>query len=157
MSKQVVIFHYNLLNTAGESMESSFNQMPLSFVEGCGQIITGLERELLALSKGDKKRIRVAVAEAYGYRDEELVNRVPRGKLPTVKVSVGDQLQVETDDGSLQVVVVKEVTESHVILDGNHPLAGQDLTFEVEIIDRRQATPEELAHGHVHGEGGHHH
>jgi FKBP-type peptidyl-prolyl cis-trans isomerase SlyD len=156
MSKRVIAFHYTLTNTAGDKIDSSEGGEPLAFIEDTGSIIAGLERELKKLKVGDKSRIGVKAAEAYGHRDEKKVHSVPRKKLPMKQVKVGDRFRGGNDAHS-DILTVTEVTDTHVTLDANHPLAGEDLTFDVEIKDIRAATQEELDHGHVHGAGGHHH
>jgi FKBP-type peptidyl-prolyl cis-trans isomerase SlyD len=157
MSPKVVTFHYTLKNSKGAVLESSFGQEPLSYLEGVGQIIPGLESALQGLAKGAKKSVAVKAAEAYGEHEAELVVQVPRAQIPKKDVAVGDQFQADSADGHMQVVVVVGVTETHVTIDGNHPLAGQDLQFDVEITEVREATKEELDHGHAHGPSGHHH
>ena len=156
MARKVVTFHYSLTNVDGDTIDSSKSGEPFSFLEGAAQIIPGLEKAMLDLKAGDKKKIRVQAAEAYGERAETMVVKVPREKLPTQEIRVGDRFRGGPDEHS-PVFMVKEVTDTIVTLDGNHPLAGQDLNFAVEIVDVREATAEELSHGHVHGEGGHHH
>jgi FKBP-type peptidyl-prolyl cis-trans isomerase SlyD len=153
---RVLSFHYTLKNSSGELLDSSEGRAPLAFIEGAGQIIPGLERALGSLSKGEKKRVEVAAADAYGERRESLVFSVPKTSLPTENVKVGDRFRGGSDDAS-PVLTVTSVGETQVTLDGNHPLAGQDLFFDVELTDVREATEEEMSHGHVHGEGGHSH
>lgn len=157
LNPRVVSFHYTLKNAAGEQLESSFGSDPLMFLEGSGQIIPGLEEAIKMLSVGDKKVITVKAAEAYGEIEEEMIVEVPKDRLPKKDVEVGDRFHADAGDGHAQVVQVTKVTETHVTIDGNHPLAGQDLTFEVQIDSTREATKEELQHGHAHGPGGHNH
>lgn len=154
---RVVSFHYKLTNAKGEELESSFGSDPLMFLEGVGQIIPGLEREIQAMKPGDRKTLTVKAADAYGEVEAEMIVEVPRERLPKKDVEVGDRFHADAGDGHAQVVMVTKVTDTHVTIDGNHPLAGQDLTFEVEIDSVRDATKEELAHGHAHGPGGHNH
>ena len=155
--KKVVSFHYTLKDSAGKTLESSEGDEPLSYLEGVGQIIPGLESQLQGMQKGAKKTVNVKAADAYGEHDEELIVKVPRAQIPKKNVEVGDQFHAQGPDGRPAVVTVKAVDATHVTVDGNHDLAGQDLTFEVEISDVRDATKEELSHGHAHGPGGHHH
>lgn len=157
LSPRVVSFHYTLKNKAGEQLESSFGSEPLMFLEGSGQIIPGLEEAIKSLKAGDKKTVTVPAAQAYGEIEADMIVEVPREKLPKKDVEVGDRFHADAGDGHAQVVQVTKVTDTMVTIDGNHPLAGQDLTFEVEIDSTREATKEELAHGHAHGPGGHHH
>ncbi len=157
MSTKVVSFHYTLKDASGTFLENSEGQEPLSYLEGVGQIIPGLEKELKGLVKGDKKSVHVKAAEAYGEHDPSAIAEVPRAQIPKKDVVVGDQFHADSGDGEVQVVVVTKVTDDAVTMDGNHPLAGQDLNFEVEIFEVRDATKDELQHGHAHGPGGHHH
>lgn len=156
MSKRVISFHYTLTDTAGQVLDSSRGAEPLSFIEGVGQIIPGLEREILTLRTGDTKMIQVSATEAYGHRDEELVISVPRDQFGEQEVSVGDQFQAGQEPESPTAIVV-DITDSHIVLDANHPLAGVDMVFDVEVTGVRDATADELSHGHIHGPGGHHH
>ncbi|MDX9732077.1 MAG: peptidylprolyl isomerase [Bdellovibrionales bacterium] len=157
LNPRVVSFHYTLKNQAGEQLESSFGSDPLMFLEGVGQIIPGLEEAIKKMNAGDKQTVTVKAAEAYGEVEKDMIVEVPRERLPKKDVEVGDRFHADAGDGHAQVVQVVKVTDTHVTIDGNHPLAGQDLTFEVEISATREATKEELAHGHAHGPGGHHH
>ena len=154
MSAKVISFDYTLTNPAGEVIDSSEGRDPLVFMTGIGQIIPGLESELIRLNVGDKKRVQVQAAEAYGQHDPKRTIEVPLEKLPKEGIEIGDQFNAGGDHGSF---VVTSVTETHATLDGNHPLAGVDLTFDVEVTGVRDATLEELAHGHAHGPGGHEH
>lgn len=155
MSKRVVSFHYNLTNDSGVQLDSSHGHAPLTFMEGVGQIIPGLEKVIASLNKGDKQNIKVTAAEAYGERDERYVVKVPRGNFPEGNIQVGDEFQSSEDPNAHPFRVI-DVNLQEVTLDANHPLAGVDLNFDVEIIDIREATAEELSHGHVHGPGGAH-
>ncbi len=139
-------------------LDSSSGSDPLSYLEGSGQIIPGLEKQLALLSVGDQRTVQVEAEHAYGQHDETLVMEVPRDRLPkTEELSVGDQFSGRSPDGeSGAVFTVVALSDETVTLDGNHPLAGEDLTFEVEITAVRDATEEELAHGHAHGPGGAH-
>ncbi len=156
MSKRVFSFHYKLTDKAGKVLDSSEGRQPLSFMEGVGQIIPGLEKQLLGLKKGDKKKIEVSAAEAYGLRDESMVIKAPLSELPTQNVKIGDRFHGGPDQHA-PVFCVIQVTADEATLDGNHTLAGVDLTFDVELTDVREATSQEISHGHSHGEGGHHH
>ncbi len=156
MNPKVITFHYTLKDKSGTVLESSEGMEPLSYMEGVGQIIPGLESALQGAKVGDKKSVDVLATDAYGEHDEELIVKVPRAQIPKKDVAVGDQFHADSN-GQTQVVVVTEVTDSHVMVDGNHPLSGQDLHFDVEITDVRDATKDEIAHGHAHGPGGHDH
>lgn len=156
MTRQVISFHYTLSDKAGKVQDTSRGGDPLTFLQGSGQIIPGLETALINLEKGSKKDITVPYAEAYGPYDQALIYEVPRNKFPNEQIQIGDRFQVGKDE-HYQVVTVIEISTERVVLDANHPLAGKDLTFAVEMMDIRPATPEELSHGHAHGAGGHHH
>lgn len=153
----VVTIHYTLRDEAGNTLDSSAGSDPIAYIHGHGNIVPGLERQLEGKSKGDKLNVQLAPADGYGEYHKELVQQVPRRQLKGISnVTVGMRLQAQTPDGA-RVVTVTHVASDMVTIDGNHPLAGKSLSFEVEITDVRQATQEELAHGHVHGAGGHQH
>lgn len=154
---RVVTFHYTLKDAKGQQLESSFGDEPMSYLEGVGQVIPGLEDQMHSLKKGDKKLISVKAVDAYGEFEQDMIVQVPRAQLPKKDVAVGDQFHADSGQGHVQVVTVTGVDETHVTVDGNHPLAGQDLNFDVEVVDVRDATKEELEHGHAHGAGGHNH
>jgi FKBP-type peptidyl-prolyl cis-trans isomerase SlyD len=156
MSQQVITFHYRLTDKNGQELDSSKGSDPLTFLTGAQQIIPGLERELVAMPAGSRKQVTVKAAEAYGEHSADNVMEVPITQFPSKEVKVGDKFRAGNDHQST-VVTVTKVSDSHVTIDGNHPLAGQDLTFDVELVETRKATEEEIAHGHVHGPGGHHH
>ncbi len=154
---RVVTFHYTLTDSEGTEIDSSRGGDPLAYLEGAGNIIPGLESELSKLSQGDKKKVQVAAKDAYGEKNADMVMEVPRTQFPAdVQIKVGDRFRTSDDHFSPVFSVVK-ITDSHVTIDGNHPLAGKDLTFDVEITEVREASDEEKSHGHVHGAGGHHH
>ncbi len=156
MSTRVFTFHYSVMDTHGEVLDTSSDSEPLSFLEGTGQIIPGLESAIKNLKVGDKKDIQVKADDAYGARDEELVVEVTRDDLPHADIAVGDVFQGGSEDEP-QILTVVALNDTHVTLDGNHPLAGKDLKFSVEMVAIRPATADELSHGHAHGPGGHHH
>ncbi len=147
----VVTFHYTLKDEADKVIDSSAGGEPLAYLHGHGNIVPGLERELSGKSVGDRLQVRVPAAEGYGEYDRALVQKVPRRALKGIAdVRVGLRLQA-----GHQAVTVTHIAGDMITLDGNHPLAGQNLNFDVEITAVRAATEEELAHGHVHGHGGH--
>ncbi len=153
----VVSIHYTLTSDAGEVIDSSSGNDPLVYLQGHGNLIPGLERELAGKQAGDKLSVRIAPADAYGELDDALIQEVPRaafGGAP--EIQVGMQFQAQSNHGPHTVTITKIVGDA-ITVDGNHPLAGQHLNFAVEIADVRAATQEELSHGHVHGPGGHHH
>jgi FKBP-type peptidyl-prolyl cis-trans isomerase SlyD len=155
---KVVLFHYTLTNDAGEVLDSSAGGAPLAYLHGQGNIVAGLEKALDGHSAGDKLSVRVEAADGYGMRDASLVKRVPRRSFGSIgNIKPGMQFEAQLERGRRRVVTVSAVKGDMVTIDGNHPLAGQNLNFEVEVTEVRDATAEELAHGHVHGPGGHHH
>ncbi len=125
-------FHYTLTNKTGEILDSSQGKEPLTFVKGSGQIIPGLEKELIKMTAGEKKRIEVPAAEAYGPVQEDRFIKVKKDQLPAEDIKVGDKLSAGMGSGIL--FTVKSIEGDEVTLDGNHPLAGQDLTFDVEVL-----------------------
>ncbi|RDB44092.1 peptidylprolyl isomerase [Halomonas sp. DQ26W] len=150
----VVAFHYTLTNDAGEVLDSSEGREPLSYLHGAGNIIPGLEKGLEGRESGEKLNVTVAPEEGYGEVQPQLVQEVPRDSFQGVEaVEPGMQFQAQTQGGPLMVTVTK-IEGDTVTVDGNHPLAGQKLNFDVEIADVREASQEEIEHGHVHGEGG---
>jgi FKBP-type peptidyl-prolyl cis-trans isomerase SlyD len=154
---QVVSIHYTLRDDAGEIIDSSAERGPLVYLHGHGNLVPGLERELTGKNTGDRLRVKIAPADGYGEYEPQLVQRVPRRSLKGVaQVQVGMRLHAHTAQGP-RAVTVTQLSGDLVTLDGNHPLAGKNLDFEVEVTDVRAATAEELAHGHVHGPDGHHH
>jgi FKBP-type peptidyl-prolyl cis-trans isomerase SlyD len=158
-TKRVISFHYTLTNKAGEVIDTSRDSAePFAYIEGAGQIIPGLEKPMGLLNAGDKRKIEVAAADAYGVHDDQLIIDVPKSKLPNPEqLQKDDQFQAQGPNGEMLLFRVLEINGDNVKLDGNHPLAGEDLVFDVEVTGIRNATQEEMAHGHVHGAGGHHH
>jgi FKBP-type peptidyl-prolyl cis-trans isomerase SlyD len=154
---KVVSIHYTLTDSAGTVLDSSSGSEPLLYLHGAGNIIPGLENALEGKESGDKLSVTVEPSEGYGERDERLVQAVPRSAFKGVEqLAPGMQFQAQGPQGT-RLVVVTQVATDVVTVDANHPLAGQTLHFEVEIAEVRDATREELEHGHVHGPGGHHH
>ena len=156
MNNQVISFNYVLTAKGGEVIDASAEGKPLIFISGTDQIIPGLESVLVAMRPADKKTVTITAPEAYGLRDESLIYKVGRDKLPSKEIKVGDTFEVG-QDGQFMPVSITAIQGDEVTLDGNHPLAGQDLTFAVEIVATRPATADEMAHGHAHGAGGCHH
>ncbi|MBL7983721.1 MAG: peptidylprolyl isomerase [Flavobacteriales bacterium] len=152
-SNSVVSFHYTLRDSEGNTLDSSAGHDAFAYIQGGQQIVPGLELQMEGKSKGDKFNALVEPAMGYGEFNKDLLQRVPLDRFGGSKVEAGMQFQA----GEHGVFTVKEVVDGHALLDGNHPLAGVTLNFEVEITDVREATAEELSHGHVHGPGGHHH
>lgn len=147
----VVSMHYKLTDDDGNVLDDSTGKDPLTFLHGAGNIIPGLENELTGKSQGDSAQIRVEPADAYGEVNPALIQAVDRALFEGVNsVEPGMRFEAEGPDGSRQHIVVKEVSDSEVTIDANHPLAGVALNFDVEIVNIREATKEEIEHGHAH-------
>ena len=153
----VVTLHYTLKDDAGEVIDSSDGGEPLAYLHGHGNLVAGLERELTGKVAGDKLNVKITPADGYGERDAALVQRVPRRQLKGItKLYVGLKLHAQTQEGPREVTITHLVGDT-VTIDANHALAGKNLNFDIDITDVRDATAEELEHGHVHGAHGHHH
>ena len=152
-TQQVISFNYTLRNKAGDILDKSPEGRPLEFLSGAGQIIEGLEERLLEMNDGQAEEVLVRPEKGYGFRDESQVDVVSIAQLPVDEVKVGDYFQAGQDRHSPIVRVVK-VEGENITLDANHPLAGEDLVFDVDLVGKRAATEEELAHGHAHAAGG---
>lgn len=144
--RTVASFHYTLTNDAGEVIDSSAGREPLAYLHGAGNIVPGLEQAMVGRAAGDRFEVRVAPEDGYGMPNEFMVSTVPRLAFQGVDVL----------EGPMSVVIAK-IEGYEVTVDGNHPLAGQHLNFAIEVTDVRDASLEEMMHGHVHGPGGHHH
>lgn len=154
-ANKVATIHYTLKNDAGEIIDSSAGQAPLSYIQGKQNIIPGLEKALEGKSVGDKENAVIAPTEGYGEKNPALVQSVPKEMFKELgEVKVGMQFQVNTGEGGILLVTATEVNDTHVVVDGNHPLSGMTLHFEVEVLEVRDATEEELAHGHLHAGAG---
>jgi FKBP-type peptidyl-prolyl cis-trans isomerase SlyD len=150
---QVVSMEYTL-KVDGVVTDSSEGREPLEFVHGAGNIIPGLEREMAGMAVGDSKDVMIAAAEGYGERDDEAFMDVPRDQFPAeIPMKVGTELQVQNQAGQPMFARIEQVEDTSVRLNFNHPLAGKDLHFSVKVVDLRDATDEEIEHGHVHGPG----
>ena len=155
---KVVSIDYTLTGPAGRVIDQSKQGQPLVYVQGAGNIIPGLEREMEAKQKGDQFKTTIAAADAYGERNEQLQQAVPRSNFQGIeKIEPGMQFQARGPGGQSTIVTVTKVENDEVTIDANHPLAGVPLTFEVTVVEVRDATEEEKQHGHAHGPGGHHH
>lgn len=153
----VVLIHYTLKGDDGTVLDSSAGGEPLAYIQGHGNLVPGLEKALEGKQHGNKLAVTLSPDEGYGKRSDALVQRVPKRSLQGAgDIRKGMQFRAQTDDG-LRVFTVTAVVGDMVTLDGNHPLADQTLHFDVEVVEVRSATAEELEHGHVHGAGGHHH
>ena len=149
--KLVVSMHYTLTDNEGTTLDTSDGAEPLAYLHGAGNIIPGLEKALVGKVVGDSMKVTVEPAEGYGEIVPELMQTVPREMFQGVDdIDPGMSFEAEGEGGQVQRVVVKEVTETEVIVDANHPLAGMILNFDVNIVEIRDATEEEVAHGHAH-------
>lgn len=150
---KVASIHYTLTDNDGKILDTSDGREPLAYIQGIGNLIPGMEDGLEGKSKGDKFDIKVSPEKGYGVKDDKLEQRVPRSAFGDQEIKVG--IQFQTNQGG--VVTVTKVGLSEITVDANHPLASVELNFVVEVMDIRNATEDEIAHGHVHGVGGHHH
>ena len=158
-ANKVVLMHYTLKDKTGEVLDSSADKEPMAFIHGVGNLIPGLERELEGKKTGDKINAVVKPEDAYGEYSKENIHKVPLSGFQAEgdeKLEVGMQVRIETNDG-ISVAEVKGIEGEEITLDLNHPLAGETLHFDVEVVEVREATKDELDHGHAHGPGGHHH
>jgi FKBP-type peptidyl-prolyl cis-trans isomerase SlyD len=153
---RVIAFNYTLKNGAGEVLDASEPNQPMPFLEGRQQIIPALEEIISKLSEGDKKNVKLSAEQAYGDFRNDMIMEVPKEELAHLKLDLGAHLQLQLEKQT-RIVKVTKITDSHVTLDGNHPLAGVDLVFDIEVVLIRLATPEEIRHGHAHGLHGHAH
>ena len=153
----VAAFHYTLTDGQSQVIDCSAGRDPLTYLHGSGQIVPGLEKQMEGRSVGDKFNAEVAPEEGYGVHHAELMQEVPRDAFQGVEdIQPGMQFQGRGPQGEINVTVTK-VEDGKVFIDGNHPLAGKTLHFAIEVTDVREASAEELEHGHVHGAGGHQH
>lgn len=150
---RVVSFHYTLRDPSGRVIDTSAGSNPITYLEGAGQIIDGLDEQLRTAQRDEKRRVLVPAAKAYGERDPKQVQRVKRALLPVEgELHIGDQFQTDSDQYA-PVVTIAGLEGDEVLLDANHPLAGVDLTFDVQITEVREPTADELQHGHAHAGG----
>ncbi len=156
-NQKVVTLHYKLTDDSGTVIDQS-DDGSFAYLHGASNIIPGLEDALFGKSAGDKFDVSIAPEQAYGERNEAMLQEVPREMFEnSAEIQVGTQFHAQGPNGQTIVVTVKEINDDKVVVDGNHPLAGMQLNFDVEVIDVRDATAEEIEHGHVHGPGGHQH
>jgi FKBP-type peptidyl-prolyl cis-trans isomerase SlyD len=155
-SNSVVSMHYTLTNPTGEVLDSSQGKDPLAYLHGHGNIIPGLEKQLEGKVAGDKLVAEVPAAEAYGEPSDDLIVEASRKQFPDdVDLQPGMRFQAQTPQGP-RIAQIKSIKGEMITVDTNHPLAGVDLKFDVEILEVREASKEEIEHGHVHtGHGGH--
>jgi FKBP-type peptidyl-prolyl cis-trans isomerase SlyD len=153
----VVLFDYTLTDQEKEVIDSSSEGGPLAYLHGEGQIVKGLEKAMEGRKAGDALQIMVSPSEGYGLHDPSKIVVVPTDEIEGGdELEVGMQLETESDEGE-QTVVISMIEGNNVTIDGNHPLAGMPLHFDIKIREVRAATKEEIEHGHVHGPGGHQH
>jgi FKBP-type peptidyl-prolyl cis-trans isomerase SlyD len=153
VEKDVVVTLDYTLKVAGEIVDTSAGGDPIVFLQGHGQIIPGLESALYGMSIGDSKKVEVAPQDGYGEIDEKAFTMIPRDEFPSdIPLEPGVGLRLRDDDGEVMDAQIASVDADNVRLDFNHPLAGKDLHFSVTVVDLREATEEELEHGHVHSD-----
>lgn len=156
---RVVQMHYTLTDEDGRTIDTSEGHEPLAYIQGIGNVIPGLEDALEGKAKGDKLQVTIAPEDGYGPRVDEMVQTVAKEGFKSDEgedLVAGMQVQIETNNGP-SIAMVTKIEGEDVILDLNHPLAGVTLNFDIEVVDVRASTDEEVEHGHVHGPGGHHH
>lgn len=154
---KVVSIDYTLTDAKGAVLDKSSQGRPLYYIQGAGNIIPGLEKALEGKAAGETLKAQIPHKDAYGPRDESLMQVIPKSDFGEIRdLKVGMELEAESEDG-IRIITVTKIEAEQVTVDGNHPLAGMDLTFDVNVVEVRDATSEELSHGHVHGPGGHHH
>ncbi len=148
---KIVSINYTLTNNKGETLDTSTGREPLKFIHGVGHIIVGLEEALLGKLKGDKLNVAIAPEKGYGLKIEEMIQKIPKNQFDASQpIEPGMQFNAQDEAGHAIVVTVTKVEADFITIDANHPLAGETLNFDVEVMDVREATNEELSHGHVH-------
>ncbi|MBF7074737.1 peptidylprolyl isomerase [Glaciecola sp. MH2013] len=149
----VVTLHYTVKTSDGDVIDSSREAEPLAFLQGSHFMIEGIEEALFGKKKGDIFALDLDPDKAYGQRHDDLVQEVPSAMFEGMDVEVGMSFRATTDDGEQSVIIIDK-TDDTVTVDGNHPLSGMSLAFNIEVVDVREATEDEIAHGHVHADGG---
>lgn len=147
-----VSIHYTLTNASGETLDSSKGAEPLVYLHGAGNIIGGLESALNGKTAGDKFNVTIEPEDAYGEKQADMIQVVSKDMFDGMPLELGMQFHAEVSHGP-GIITVVHIEGDEVTIDGNHPLAGETLTFDVEVMDVREATADELSHGHIHGEG----
>ncbi|RAV98329.1 FKBP-type peptidyl-prolyl cis-trans isomerase [Pseudochryseolinea flava] len=150
---KVAAIHYTLRDNNGKVIDTSDGREPLHYLHGAGNLILGMEEGLEGKKKGDKFQLKIEPAKGYGEKDPSMVQKVPRSAFGGQEVKPG--MKFSTNHGN--VVTVTHVGLEEITVDANHELAGVELNFDVEVMEVRDASAEEVSHGHVHGAGGHHH
>lgn len=155
---KVVDLKYSLKDGDGQVLDEADAESPFSYLHGADQIVPGLESALEGLKKGDKKSVTVEPSQGYGEHNPELLLTVNRSQFPAgAELKAGMQFEANVGEGQTALFVVRSVSGDEIQIDGNHPMAGETLHFEVEVLAVREASQEELEHGHAHGPDGHHH
>lgn len=156
-ARKVITLDYTLIDQSGEVLDSSNDGGPLSYLHGFGNIVPGLEAALEGKGRGEKLKVTVPPGDGYGERDEKLIQALPRSRFPKGEIAVGMRFAAESTKGARHTLTVVAADPKEVTVDGNHPLAGRTLSFDVTVRDIRDATDEELEHGHVHDPSNPHH
>lgn len=157
-ARKVVTLHYTLKDEKGTLIETSAGGDPLAYIHGAGNLIPGLESAIEGKQAGDKASVVVKPEDGYGERDESLVEEVEKADFDDAEeLTLGKEFQYDDEDGNVYQVRIVKIGDTKITVDGNHPLAGRTLAFDVEVLEVRDATKDELSHGHVHGPHGHHH
>ena len=146
---EVYGIEYSVKNSKGEVIDSNKGQAPLEFISGKGQIIPGLEKEIEKMNVGEEKTVTIPASEAYGEYNPEMLQEVPRDQFEGIELQKGMTLYGQTPDGQTIAVTVKDFDDQKVVIDYNHPLAGEDLTFDVKVVSKREATANEALSGQV--------
>lgn len=155
---KVITMNYTLKDNDGNIIQTTENKEPFSFLTGNRQILPKLETEIDGMIIGSKKNVKIPANEAYGEYSEQAIQQVNKNNFPgNVDLKVGMEFVANSPEGNQMPFIITDIKDEEVTIDFNHPLAGVDLEFDIELIDVRDATVEELQHGHVHGAGGHNH
>lgn len=156
-NNKVVGIEYTLKDKSGKIMDSNEGQELLYFIQGQGNIVPGLEKAMAGKSSGDSFEVVVKAADGYGEYNEELIRRIPLDVVKHLKnLEIGGMLQAQGPDG-VEVLTITDINDKELVLNGNHPMAGHDLYFNIRVGEIREATKDEMEHGHAHGPDGHHH
>ncbi|MGD9898992.1 MAG: peptidylprolyl isomerase [Calditrichaceae bacterium] len=155
---QVVTVHFTLKDESGTTLEVADKNQPYSFISGRDQILPKLEEKISTMLINSKGTVELLPEDAYGEFEENAIQKASRADFPEdLELEEGMNFMADMGDGKQLPFFIKEIENDEITIDFNHPLAGKSLTFDLELVDVRDASPEELAHGHVHGAGGHHH
>lgn len=157
-ANKVVTLNFTLKDDAGNVLDSTDHGGPFSYISGKGMVLPKLEEAVSIMMIGTKKQLKLEAVDGYGNYNEDAIQVVGKENFPSdFNLEVGMEYMASNPDGVHMPFVITEVRDEEVTIDFNHPLAGKNLNFDLELLDVRDATAEELAHGHVHGPGGHHH